>query len=122
MIAIWMDPKSFGIFGGGGRFGRASFGRDGRSGRSGSFGIGGRTGILGSVNPRVGAFGRERLGRDGRRIGLILNLKSGTLILIPRRISERSRIISGQRGNFIIGGLGIIAERILSFQSTVLFR
>lgn len=114
-------PSIFGIFGGGGRFGRTIFGRDGKSGRSGRFGIAGRIGRDGSVILSQ-KFGRERSGRSGSLIGARLNWNSGTDILMPSCISERSRMIFGQRGNLITGIDGIIMERSLYFQYCKLYR
>jgi hypothetical protein len=67
------DAKSFGIFGGGGRFGSLIVGIAGRSGRSGSDGIGGITGRVGRVRLSPGARGSEKRGRSGSLIGLRLN-------------------------------------------------
>jgi len=49
---------SFGIVGGGGRFGRLITGRLGRSGSSGSSGSLGRSGIFGRFTFTVGTFGK----------------------------------------------------------------
>ena len=120
MSATETAPKSFGIFGGGGIFGRTIFGNDGRFGRSGSGGIGGRRSSFGSEREAFGNLGKPSHGRLGSRIGLILNLNSGTLTTIASRISERSRTRFGHFGNIIIGRLGISIERSLIFQYWIL--
>ena len=78
MIPTETAPKSFGSFGGDGRFGRRIFGRDGRSGRFGRFGGAGISKFSQRFSDAVGIFGRFSAGRFGRRIGEILNRNSGT--------------------------------------------
>lgn len=111
----------FGSFGGGGRSGSLIRGRDGRSGRSGRGGSGGRSGRAGS-DKEAQTDPIDRFGRFGRRIGDIRGTKLGRGTLIPDRISERSRIISGHFGNLIIGMDGMSAEMSLNFQYCRLFR
>lgn len=109
------DPASFGIFGGGGRSGSFTFGRDGRSGRSGREGIGGIIDNAGNASAAE-ASPIVNDGRFGSLIGEIRGSKFGMEIDIPRRISERSRIISGHLGKVITGIEGTITEISLSIQ------
>lgn len=111
----WSQPASFGSFGGGGRSGSFIFGREGRSGMSGSGGSAGRIGSGGSERPAEKPP-IERFERFGRRIGDILGSRFGMPNVIAKRISERSRIISGHFGKVITGMLGKSAEISLNFQ------
>lgn len=78
-------------------------------------------GIHGIVSDRE-SEPAERDGSDGKRIGESLGIKLGIDILIPRRTSERSRIISGHFGNLITGIDGMSIEMSLNFQYWRLFR
>lgn len=122
LSAVWMDPPSFGSFGGGGRSGRFTLGRDGNFGRSGRFGSAGNIGMFGRFNEKFGLFGSDNAGRRGSLRGLMRNWKSGTEILIARRTSERSRTISGHFGNWITGRSGMIIDMSLNFQYWELYR
>lgn len=116
-----IDPAIFGIFGGGGRSGSFIFGSEGRSGRSGR---GGSPGSIGSPGSETDAESdqAESDGSDGNRIGESRGTKLGIDILIPRRISERSRIISGHFGNLSTGRDGMSDDMSLNFQYWRLLR
>lgn len=99
------DPKSFGIFGGGGRSGSSTLGRVGKSGSSGSVGVG-STGSSGKITFAHGESGSLSFGRFGSVTGRIFISKSGTYTVRPARISCKSRMISGHFGNSMIGSGG----------------
>ena len=110
-----IDPAIFGSFGGGGRSGSFTFGSDGRSGRFGSDGIPGITKNPGNDAQAVRSP-REREGKLGSLIGEIRGSKFGNEILIPKRTSERSKMISGHFGNLITGIEGKSIDKSLNFQ------
>lgn len=101
-------PKSFGIFGGGGRFGSSTVGSVGKSGSSGIVNEGSRANA-GKVKDALGTSGRRSAGRFGNTIGLGFKLKSGKYTTNHALTLCKSIIMSGHFGNWIIGGFGIIA-------------
>ena len=78
-------PKSFGIFGGGGRFGSSTVGSVGRSGSVGIVKVG-SNGSDGNERDAFGVSGRRSAGSVGSTIGLGLILKSGRYITRPALI------------------------------------
>ena len=110
-ISIRNHGKS-GRVGGGGKSGNWGVCTAGKSGRVGKLGSRGKEGRIGSFKFQISSGGKSRL----NKISSNLKVTSGSGISTQAWISERLKTISGQEGNWIIGGVGIREKNIFAIE------